>query len=298
MARPLCIYHKNCLDGNGAAAIVKRKEPDCEFLSMQYSHQPPTVLDRKVYIVDFGLSLEHMRALKAQASEVVWIDHHASQLSTHRALGWGVLDTSECGSTLTWKVLFGELPPPPVLAYIKDKDLWRWELPDSRAIAAGLSQTFPGDKFSGLLEADLAEMARIGRPLVEARNERVAKAVKLGTSIDAPYGMAGVRALVVNCNQDQNEVGDHICMASAAGGLGYDLAIIYYRKGTTGQWVHSLRASEGGRIDCATIADRRGGGGHPSSACYLSPIQFLHSLDCPPEARLRPPPAVAPAAPI
>jgi hypothetical protein len=176
-----------------------------------------------------------------------------------------------------------------VLAYIKDKDLWRWALPDSRAIAAGLSQTFPGDKFSGLLEADLAEMARIGRPLVEARNERVAKAVKLGTSIDAPYGMAGVRALVVNCNQDQNEVGDHVCLPRAAGGLGYDLAILYYRKGSAGQWVHSLRASEGGAVDCAAIADRRGGGGHPSSACYLSPIQFLQSLDCPLEARVRPP---------
>jgi len=207
MARPLCIYHKNCLDGNGAAAIVKRKEPDCEFLSMQYSHQPPTVLDRKVYIVDFGLPLEHMRALKAQASEVVWIDHHASQLATHRALGWGVLDTSECGSTLTWKVLYGALPPPPVLAYIKDKDLWRWQLPDSRAIAAGLEARFRGDRLDGLLEADLEEMARLGRPALEALAGRVQEAVKQGVVVEHPYGLAGRRALALRCNQDQNAIG-------------------------------------------------------------------------------------------
>jgi hypothetical protein len=287
MARPLCIYHKNCLDGNGAAAIVQRKEPDCEFLSMQYSHLPPTVLDRKVYIVDFGLPIEHMRALKAQASEVIWIDHHASQVPIHRTLGWGVLDTSECGSTLTWKILFPGLEPPPVLAYIKDKDLWRWGLPDSRAIAAGLTFSFPGDKFQGLLEVDLTAMARVGRPLLDAQGERVAKAVKQGIAVIAPYGLPGVRALAVNCNQDQNEVGDHICLPPAAGGLGYDLAILYYRKGT-GKWVHSLRSSEGGPVDCAAIADRRGGGGHPSSACYLNPIQFLQSDDCPAEVRIAP----------
>ena len=122
MPRPLCIYHKNCLDGNGAAAVVKRKEPDCEFLSMQYTMRPPTVLDRLVYIVDFGLPLAEMRAIKAQAREVIWLDHHASQAAVHRALGWGVLDTSECGTSLTWKTLFPHEEPPPVIPYIKDKD--------------------------------------------------------------------------------------------------------------------------------------------------------------------------------
>jgi len=284
MPRPLCIFHKNCLDGNGAAAIVKRKEPECEFLSLQYSNSPPTVLDRKVYIVDFGLPIAHMRAIKAQASEVVWIDHHASQIPVHKTLGWGVLDPSECGSSLTWKVLFPDQAPPPVIAYIKDKDLWQWKLPDSRAIAAGLGATFPGDRFDGILDADLAEMARIGRPLLAALGERVAKIVTTGVAVAAPYGLSGRRALAVNCNQDQNDVGDHICLPVEAGGLGYDLAILYYRKGG-GRWVHSLRSAEGGPVDCATIADRRGGGGHRSSACYLDPVPFMQSADCPPESR-------------
>jgi hypothetical protein len=284
MPRPLCIYHKNCLDGNGAAAVVQRRQPDCEFLSMQYGVAPPTVLGRLVYIVDFGLSLEHMRAIRAQASEVVWIDHHASQLPVHRALGWGTLDTEESGASLTWKVLFPGQPPPPVIPYIKDKDLWQWKLPNSRAIAAGLQATFPGDRFQGLLEADLEEMERRGRPLVAATNERVRAAVKLGVAVDAPYGLSGIRALVVPCNQDQNDVGDHICLPVSAGGLGYDLAILWYRKGN-GRWVHSLRSSENGRVDCASIGERRGGGGHPSSACYLHQIPFMASEDCPAQVR-------------
>ncbi|MBA3937032.1 MAG: hypothetical protein H0X38_06195 [Planctomycetes bacterium] len=280
MPRPLCIYHKNCLDGNGSAAVVARKVPDCEFLAMQYSMTPPQVLDRVLYMVDFGLPIAHMRALKAQSSEFIWIDHHASQLPICKTLGWGVMDTTECGTSLTWKTLFPGQEPPPVIAYIKDKDLWQWKLPDSRAVSEGLTATFPGERFAGILEADIAAMATLGRPLLAAKMERVLKAAKTGLSVEAPYGMVGARALAVNTNQDQNELGDHICTPVAAGGMGYDLAVLYYRKGTA-RWVHSLRSAEGGRVDCGTIAERRGGGGHPNSACYLDPVCFTASPDCP-----------------
>jgi uncharacterized protein len=278
MTRPLCIYHKNCLDGSASAAVVKRREPDCEFLAMQYSQKPPQVLDRKVYIVDFGLPIERMRAIKAQASEVVWIDHHASHLPIRAALGWGTLDTAECGASLTWKCLFPDRPAPPVIAYIKDKDLWTWQLPDSRAIAAGLQTRFKGDQFEGLLDVDLAEMARIGRPELESLAARVSVAVKNGVAVQDPYALPGVRALAVNCNQDQNDVGDHICLPVSAGGLGYDLAILYYRKGG-GRWVHSLRS--GTTVDCAAIAEARGGGGHRSSACYLADDPFIPAIEKP-----------------
>jgi hypothetical protein len=275
MPRPLCIFHKNCLDGCGAAAVVKRREPDCEFLPMQYSQPPPQVLGRKVYIVDFGLPVAEMRAARAQAAEVIWIDHHASQLPVRAQLGWGTLDTSECGTSLTWKCLFPDQPPPPVVAYIKDKDLWRWELPDSRAIAEGLLATFHDRAFDGILEADLAEMARIGRPALEARAARVAEAVKEGIVVERPYGLAGVRALALRCHRDQNAIGEQATLPVSAGGLGYDLAILYYRK-STGIWVHSLRSQH---VDCAAIAAARGGGGHPTSACYLDTIPFSESGD-------------------
>jgi uncharacterized protein len=284
MARPFCIYHKNCLDGNGAAAIVQRKEPDCEFLSMQYGMVPPTVQDRAVYIVDFALSLEYMQAIKAQASSVLWIDHHASNIPIHRRLGWGILDTNECGSSLTWKTLFPHETPPRIIDYIKDKDLWRWELPDSRAIAAALTVKFPGDKFTGLLDANLQDMAEIGRPLLAATAERVAKAVQNGVAIDAPYGLVGKRALFVACNQDQNEIGSHVCLSQNDGGMGYDLAILVYRKGK-GRWVHSLRSADHTGVDCGGLADARGGGGHPQSACYLNHTHFLMSADCPAHLR-------------
>ena len=273
MPRPLCIYHKNCLDGSGAAAVVARKVPDCEFLAMQYSNPPPKVENRAVYLVDFGFPLEAMRQLKAQATELVWIDHHTSAEEIWRTLGWGVFDINECGTSLTWKTLFPHLNPPPVVQYIRDKDLWQWALPGSRDICAGLVDTFPNSLFAGLLEADLDAMATRGKPLIEAQRQRIVEAAKTGVAISDAYGVKGLRALAVNCFKDQNELGEYICQPVDEGGLGFDLAVLFYRKGNAPMWVHSLRSgSRAGQptADCATIAAARGGGGHPSSSCYLS----------------------------
>ncbi len=268
MAKPLCIYHKNCLDGKAAAAVVLRVAPDAELLPMQYGEPAPTALGRDaVYVVDFSFPIEGMRALRAQAGKLVWLDHHATAVETQRRLGFGIIDQEECGATLAWRELFPGRAPPPILAYIRDKDLWRWQLPDSRAVAAGLAQTFAGTKLDGLLETDPAAMAELGKPLIAAQRKRVDTALGSSRAVEGIFGVPGLRALTVQAGHDQNEIADTACRAAADGGMGYDLAVVYYRRGD-GTWVHSLRSL---RVDCAAIAEHFGGGGHPSSACFMSP---------------------------
>ena len=267
---PLCIFHRNCLDGRGAAAVVRRRFPQTECIPMQYGDARPAaelLANRPLYVVDFGLDADGMRYLRAQADSIAWLDHHASQVPVQRVLGWGTVDVAECGATLTWRALCGDAPMPPVLAYIKDKDHWRWQLPRSRAIAAGLAATFTDAAFDGILDADLDAMAALGEPLVAAQQARVVAIAATGTALTDAYGLPGLLALAVLTMTDQNEVGEHICLPRQAGGLGYDLAVLYYYKKKAKRWVHSLRAPV---VDCAAIASRFGGGGHPQSACYLA----------------------------
>ena len=68
MPRPLCIYHKNCLDGKAAAAVVLRRVPDAELLPMQYREPTPTVEGREVYMVDFGLPNASMHKVGESAA--------------------------------------------------------------------------------------------------------------------------------------------------------------------------------------------------------------------------------------
>jgi oligoribonuclease NrnB/cAMP/cGMP phosphodiesterase (DHH superfamily) len=276
--RPLCIYHKNCLDGKAAAAVVLRRAPDAELLPMQYREPAPQVEKRAVYVVDFALPLEAMRALKAQASEVVWIDHHATSQPIRERLGWGHLDTTTCGAVLSWRVLFPDRPMPAILPYIEDKDLWLWRLPDSRAVAAGLARAFGGTDLAGLLDADPARMAELGRGELAAQAARVQEWLRQGVEVRDPYGLSGLRMLAVLANRDQNEIAEAACRPAAEGGPGYDLAVVYWRR-KDGTWVHSLRSA---RVDCAAIAERFGGGGHPASAGYMAPDPVVRPPATPP----------------
>ena len=271
--KPLVIYHKNCVDGGAAAAVVQRKlgQGACDFLPMQHGEAPPVVEGREVWIVDFGLPLAQMRAIRAQANAVHWYDHHISQAETRQQLGWGVLDPEECGASLVWRELFPGQAPPPIIPYIKDKDLWQWRLPRSRAVALALDARFRW-KWAGILDADPLVLAEAGEPLLAEQRARVEAAAKAGIPWDDAFGVPGLRALVVHGRRDQNELGEHICLPAAEGGLGYDVAVIAYRKKESGQWVHSLRAA---RVDCAALAARHGGGGHPGSACFITPAPVI-----------------------
>lgn len=275
---PVTIFHRNCLDGRAAAAVVRRYESGKGiYQPLQYGNllRHP-VLGRRVYILDLALQEEEMRRIHAEAAEVLWIDHHACNQELRERLGWGIIDCSECGATLTWRTLYPGQEMPQVLAYVKDRDLWTWQLPDARAITAGLFATYGDRNFHGLLDADLERMRRRGIPLLKALDERVAKTLGHGVRVREPYGLRDTQALVINAGFDHSEIGAKATEDSDKGGKGVDLAIMFFLR-NDGRWVHVLRST---RIDCARIASNRGGGGHPNAASYVADNPFPMSDDC------------------
>ena len=275
---PVIVFHRNCLDGRAAAAVARRFEKGKgTYQPLQYGNKlRHSVLGRRVYILDFALDAEEMKRIKNEASEVFWFDHHVSNTGLQENLGWGILDISECGATLTWKMLYPEEPVPDVLAYVKDKDLWTWQLPNAREITAGLFATYSDRNFAGLLDADLERMKRKGIPILRALDERVVKTIGHGVEIEEPYGLRDIRALVINAQIDHSDIGALVTKPIAEGGKGLDIAIMFFLR-ADGRWVHVLRSL---RVDCAQIASNRGGGGHPAAASYVADMPFPFGDDC------------------
>ncbi|TVR09596.1 MAG: hypothetical protein EA401_12845 [Planctomycetota bacterium] len=275
---PVVVFHRNCLDGRASAAVVRRYEQGKGiYQPLQYGNTlRHPVLGRKVYILDFALDEEEMRRIHKEASEVVWIDHHQTNLEMHQRLGWGILDTSECGASLAWKVLYPNEDMPQVLHYVKDKDLWLWKLPDAREITAGLFATYGDRNFHSLLDADLERMRRKGIPILKALDDRVQRTIGHGVSVEEPYGLRGTTALVVNAQIDHSDIGAKVTQSKDQGGKGMDMAIMFFLR-SDGRWVHVLRSP---RVDCGSIASNRGGGGHPAAASYVANEPFPMSDDC------------------
>ena len=275
---PVIVFHRNCLDGRASAAIIRRKEKNKGiYQGLQYGNKlRHSVLGRRVYILDFALDEEEMRRIKQEASEVRWYDHHLSNVEMHERLGWGTLDLTECGASLTWKMEYPDEPMPEVIKYVKDKDLWTWELPNAKEITAGLFATFNDRNFAGLLDADLERMKRKGIPILRALNERVNKTIGHGVEVEEPYGLRDVKALVINAQMDHSDIGAVVTKSVDDGGKGMDMAIMFFLR-ADGRWVHVLRSLS---VDCAKIASNRGGGGHPAAASYVSDSPFPYSDDC------------------
>lgn len=84
--KPLVIYHANCADGFGAAFAAWLKLGDeAEYVPMQYgedaanfSERTTPLIGREIYILDFSFPRHVMDWLFAEASRVIWLDHHAS----------------------------------------------------------------------------------------------------------------------------------------------------------------------------------------------------------------------------
>jgi oligoribonuclease NrnB/cAMP/cGMP phosphodiesterase (DHH superfamily) len=276
--RALCFFHRNCLDGRASAAVVHRFEQGAvDLIPYQYGQsRRHSALGRRVWVVDVALPSEEMVRLDKEASEVRWIDHHASNIDLQSQLGWGEVDTSRCGAALVWRHCFPDEELPEVLRYVEDKDLWTWRLPDARLITLGLEDSFTDRDPAPLLDADLDDMRERGRPLWEALQDRVDRAVKHGVVVHEPYGLRGYQALVVNAMNDLNEIGERAYTPKGDGGLGLDLCIAFFLR-SDGRWVHSLRSAT---VDCARLASNRGGGGHPTAASYVADTPFPLGQDC------------------
>lgn len=206
MTDRIVIYHDNCLDGAAAAWCFVHKfgKDGVTLVKGHYGQYPPDVTDADVYLVDFSYKRHVVASMIEVARSVTLLDHHDTalrDLDGMPGLIWEAdLERSGCG--LAWDFLFPGEPRPTVLAHIEDRDLWRFKLPDTRAVVAYL-QAHDLDPvsalFSSLITAPpwhVAVMESVGDLLLRKHDKDVSTAVEQFTrwmEID------GLSVPAVNC---------------------------------------------------------------------------------------------------
>ena len=288
MSDVVCFYHADCNDGWCAAWQIAKAYPGASLVPVKYNTGLPKeeqYVGKLVYIVDFSYPPDELQLMAKKATNVVMIDHHKTAIEKWAnentepnvyLLGSGwlpnvtvYLDDTKSGAMLTWEWLrrdvecYGASDSPPdclaLVRYVQDRDLWKWELPDSKEVDAYTrSQPKTIDAWDYLCELfgsrkATEDLVSQGRSILRREQQIVNKA----KSSAAMKEIAGYRVPVVNTTEMISEVGHALCE-------GRPFAVMYQDDVQRGKRVWSFR-SDGG-VDVSEIAAKWGGGGHRPAA--------------------------------
>lgn len=267
MNRIVCIYHGNCPDGFAAAWVVRRAlGKGVVFVAGHYDDPPPDVTGDYVYVVDFSYKLPATLKLCEMARHVVLLDHHKSAKEELCCMDapsnlYAKFDMDRSGAILAWEYFFLGDAPPTLLRHVQDRDLWRFELPDTKeVIATLLSHPYDFDLWDRLVDAPTGELAAEGRALLRKHSRDVGELLSVTR-----------RTLVIDGYEVPAANLPHIYASDAGHAMdaGVPFAACYYDSATHRHF--SLRSRPEG-VDVSVVARSYGGGGHARAAGFRVPL--------------------------
>lgn len=256
----LCIYHGNCADGFGAAWAVRKALGDIHFHAGAYGATPPDVAGKDVIMVDFSYKRAVLLELAEAANSILILDHHKSAEADLVSLPCNVtstFDMNRSGAMLAWEYFFPNTTPPALLLHIEDRDLWRFNLENTRQVQAALfSYPYDFDYWDVLMEADPAVLAAEGKCIERKHFKDLGELLK-ATRREMIIG--GHRVPVANLPYTfSSDAGNEMAK-------GNPFAACYWDTPTGRSF--SLRSTDEG-VDVSEIAAQFGGGGHRNAAGF------------------------------
>src|SRR3954471_6157678 len=183
----LVLYHADCPDGFGAAFAAWCVLGDAaSYIPVRHGEPPPPQVEggpEVLYLLDFAYPRATMEHLASLVVSVRVLDHHATAAEDLAGLPYVTIDLDKSGAVLAWEHFHPGRPVPLLLRYVQDRDLWRWELEQSRELNAALALA-PHDfaawdrlarKLDGGAIGRLKELARTGATILGYRTLQPAR---------------------------------------------------------------------------------------------------------------------------
>ena len=269
-----CLHH-NDSDGFGSSFALWKALKDTDelmFIEVQYGQEPPYEALRefapdRVYIVDFSYKAPVLKDFLNEFPETMVIDHHKSSLPEleatfeERVYKTYTHDVNLSGCVLTWQHFFSEEEETPeILLYVQDRDLWKFELENSKEINAYIA-SLPKD-FEEWDQFYTPEAYDAGRAIIRLQEKAIERRLKDVRRVK----IAGYTVPCVNASDNISELGEAMCKAYPDA----PFSVSYCDRGD-GKRSYSLRSRNG--FDVSEVAKALGGGGHFAASGF--------SLDAP-----------------
>jgi hypothetical protein len=254
------LYHGNCPDGFGGAWAVWLAHGDAvTYLPVNHGDPPPELpADASVLIVDFAYARDVTLQLNDRVRELVILDHHISAREELGDLDFAHFDMDRSGAMMAWDYCHPGQAPPPLIRYVQDRDLWRFELPHSREVTAALG-AYPMD-FATWSALDVDELAHEGTAILRFRDQTVETMVGFARRGE----VGGYRVPIVNATAHWSDVGELMLQRYPEAPF---VGVYFDDAEGVRRWSLRSRAD----FDVSEVATKLGGGGHRQASGFREP---------------------------
>jgi oligoribonuclease NrnB/cAMP/cGMP phosphodiesterase (DHH superfamily) len=282
MEKPIvCLYHKDCIDGTAAAAVVLRKFPHAQTIALGHNHSTEELAlltatvpkEADVYLVDTTCGLEMMMARR---HTITILDHHIGEYERVRAVAdqdtrvTYVFDNEKSGASLTWSHFFPNEPLPQLLVHVEDKDLWLKRYGDTTEYVTSCLSLIRNNpaQMRELFDAPIETIYEQGAILTQVARADVERLVRLEP---ITINIGTYEVLAFNITDHESTCGNILSER-----LGQTVAM-YTVLGARVRF--SFRSQQEQKPSSLDLAQILGGGGHKNAAgATISLVDFIRSI--------------------
>lgn len=289
MSKIFVVFHKNCIDGTGAkfAAWMKFKDY-AVYVPVAYGEPVPDFGEdpnTEIYILDFSFKKEILKGMQAKYKKIVVLDHHKTAEEDLKELVDEniVFDMNRSGAVMAWNYFHPDKPVPHILQHVQDRDLWKFTLPGTKEVHAGLNllkgnmgawkqYAEPESELWQPTGSNVKKLAETGRAILQYENQYLENTVPKKIKV---IDFLGYKAGIFNSGYLISETGEAIYNSTE---LNVDLAILYFIDSNNTVWL-SFRSKKDGGVDVSAIAKMYfEGGGHQAAAGGKTTIANLNVI--------------------
>lgn len=284
----IVFFHKDCNDGLcGALAARLHFDGNAEYIPMTYKDNIDSydLNDKTIYFIDISPPDSFFKKDKVW-KEIIILDHHLSAIRNLSAFkdqfsNKSILDTKRSGATIAWEYFHPHLPIPRFIKIAEDRDLWKFNYPETKALTTYCHNFVPYtiESYLEIFDNDfiLDDYIKKGKNILEYQSKVIQDVAERGTHI-LKFNFDGVEYDfgIINCMVFPSELGSYIVSNRFNDDIQPQVAIMWCYNMKDDVYNFSIRGRD--IVDCSKIAEmikqssknqNHRGGGHfnASGAC-------------------------------
>ena len=267
------LYHDDADGYASALAAYLQFGSNAIYQKVQYGQEFPIkdlTPEDVIYILDFSYKKEILEDIHSKVSKLVVIDHHETAMRELDHLDYAIFDLDKSGARLSWEYFREDMEVPYLIRLVEDRDLWKFNLEETKAFDAGMRSTGQYSKIDFWLQvynvqSIFDQIVHDGKLLVKDLEGRVNSFINNPDKYKV-VDIDGHKVAVYNTTTDISELGNAF---NTQMDVDYSISYFWTNKG---ELVLSYRGKKG-HVHVGDLCKAMGGGGHAAAAGVKLPFE-------------------------